>query len=1380
MVHDGILLRRQWDQLDPRSTHRRRLLRLLATAQSVCHRRLAERIRRDCQNLLDDVSISAIVIEQLDEDDRYLACLLDEHNLAAESVAFAIECFRDDLHWQGTKVALLEGHEGVDFLGRVLLEEESLRREIDAWNEAPASEAIRMSSQRLREIALCVHEAVLSKQVKAMLSQSEPCDWRGWYYAWQVSSRLLKHLEAGSTVETRKPCEPHEINGLNHRKALKAELYEKAKDDLAAYHARAQEQWLASLADLDEDERQAALEHVAEELSAVAAESLAFIEEASMGEAVQTVELLHDDARACRRAIREHGNDITRKLDRALLRREKYLSAEIQERRLAWRMEGLFGHRAVAALERFIFLLLLLFCVMLVTETPFVAFERAHWPAHGMIVETTYAWLDLGICIVFLLEFWLKISLVNDKWLFFRRNWLTMLLPSIPFGFIAFISHQYLSVVELGEGVMLLRLLRLPRMIRWLRIVRPVIRAFRLLGFALQASDRLVRQFAPLLNRNFVLFERAAIAGEEPHYRRALLAMRERFNNRASDLISWLPRESRQRLAEARLRDLMVVLSAAEVGHVAPPGQLKFSAAREISLERVITRLLAATPAGVADRIGRKLATSTVRWCRSFDVFGLRRLPLVRDLVTAGRLSNPYETAAQVANRIGVFLRHLLDRVYWVADLYGTVTAPQLVDSLGDWMIKGTARPTRRFLMLGLSLLVVSYLAGLLPIETLKSISLSLEKLVGAPLIILGLLCLLPLLLGIWFRQIAGEASEFYNRVAEAQFFAATRRLKQRLAQQYRSVLQERVIAPENELYRQNAAEEQDSVEQNVETQEAVEQLWENYLEGAPFHYSDTKTTNQLLGNLVLISVRRTRLRYGRGRSKQLLRLDLANTHGSFRGPHLWFHCISRSLVQQTAKLVVDYNTHAISLRRAATARTSHICRYAHWLAGRQGKTMAEADLPDPVRRRLDSLNICNGSAVDSSVSNACMEPKSFVRRHGFQSNDFTAVHFLSADAELEDNIRAHYGDQIADLMHRDRRDNIRRTFRTYPLHELSRDRRTFNPLAFYQQHFEGGRVLLLPLKLVVWSLVLLFRAACMICRFVGEVLHPDLGQNGLLDEFDPYDVAVRKIHRMRKPIFLECLRMRADFDPEYLGIRLPGLQQAENRASCVPVDEDLALIDAEPAARESIRRLAAGRRRQMMEFRHWLERLDCSDQSAVALRAMSIAYAIDYRDVRRRLEMVRHLELAFARAVENDAPRRFRREGVVGRLMSLWTAYRYRGRIRRLFELPTFSQYRDRQQTACMRMICRRRGSILKTVRDLTSPAMAADPLDGPSEGPLDDPLNVAKQTLLDVARDPETWSRQLVILRTIQTLSVLDLTTCCDLVAELGEYETSFAEAK
>jgi hypothetical protein len=51
-------------------------------------------------------------------------------------------------------------------------------------------------------------------------------------------------------------------------------------------------------------------------------------------------------------------------------------------------------------------------------------------------------------------------------------------------------------------------------------------------------------------------------------------------------------------------------------------------------------------------------------------------------------------------------------------------------------------------------------------------------------------------------------------------------------------------------------------------------------------------------------------------------------------------------------------------------------------------------------------------------------------------------------------------------------------------------------------------------------------------------------------------------------------------------------------------------------------------------------------------------------------------------------------------------------------------------------------------------------------------DPVEHVRQVLQEVGRDPAPWTRQLVILRAVQTLSVLDLKTYSDVVYELGEY--------
>ncbi|HYW78379.1 MAG TPA: ion transporter, partial [Thermoguttaceae bacterium] len=1033
---------------------------------------------------------------------------------------------------------------------------------------------------------------------------------------------------------------------------------------------------------------------------------------------------------------------------------KKTVAAELQERRLGWRMERAFGHRAVSALERLIFAMLVLFMVMLALEGPLVTYERQNWPGSHTI-EAGCAWLDLGICFVFLAEFSLKWLLAEPRGLYFKRHWITGLVPAIPIGFIFYAIHpDRVAEVEAGELFVLLRALRylrLPQMARWLRFAQPLVRAGRLIAFVLQTSDRLVRRAAPLLNRNLILFDRAAIKIRQPAYRTELASLRERFQYRATEVIKRLPRSDRQQLVRARIDDLTAVLSGPKLGTVAPSARAEVSATREIPVESVIAWLLAATPAGISDRIGRSLARSVARWARAFDVVGIRRLPIVRDLVSAGRRSSPYGTTAEVANHIGAVLQYLVDRVYWFADLYGTLTAPQLVDSIGEWMVKRSARPARRLLILGLTFLLVTSLAGLLPLPGLQAMTDWTRRLIGAPLVLLGLFCLIPLLIGTWFRQIAGEATDFCSLVAEAQFITTTKRLKRRHAEQHRAVLQERVIEPESQLCDGNGGPLQHA------TEAAVEQLFEDYLDGAPFHRSDTKTTTQLLGNLTLVSLRETRLGYGRRRQKQLRRLDLANTRSWIRGPYLWFHFISRSLAQHTAKLVVDYNAHAIPLERASVADDGQIHRYVEWLSRRTGKPIDRLHLPEPFRCRWDSL-----------VKHVGLDEADPCRRHEYQGNDFTAVHFVTNDAEAEADIQRRYGDMVAQLMVRHRRDNIRRVFRTYPFHRLPKEQRTFNPLTLHTRYLAGGRVLLLPWRLFVMAVGLICHATRALWTFVGDVLNPSVGEVATIEEADPFAVAVRKIHRMRKPVFLECLRLRAEFDPEYLGAMFPGSKNHSRRATATMVEEDLAMIDADPGVVREFRELASLRRRQMIEFRRLLTKIDGGDLPPESLRAMAIAYTIDYGRIRSRLRAVRRVH----RAVDefaNGSARGHKFSGTNAAkvlrdrsLAASWCRLRYGRLAKQVLQRSDFAAYDQDRRKLFLRVLYHRRGRLLRAVRLLAHADTPADLLAD------------ARETLLPIGRDPAGWTRQFVILRAVQTLSVLDLKTYRNLVAELGQYET------
>jgi len=1246
--------------------------------------------------------------------------------------------------------------------------------------DAPA--AVGPLLAELRAAARQLRATAIARQVDTLLEQLDPDDWQGWFGTWQAASRLAVRLDAqrpdaAPKGEDEPEGEPEAEQDGGQSPAgepsagepsaggpASATLSADALESVEAFRRRAADRWSACVAELPAEQGAVALSDAADELNDAGNETLTFIEDVPLDRAVRSLEVLEDDVAACRQAVKRHGGQGLRGAARGLRREQAAIAGELQERRLAWRMERRFGRWFVTALERLILVLLFLFVIMLIVEKPLLRYEATHWPraasASGhTLVQTVFAWTDLAICLVFLTEFTLKLALARRRWLYFRRHWFTGLLPSIPFGFLGYAVVAGATGLESVLLLRLLRYLRLPRMARWLRIARPALRIVRLVGFVLKASDRLVRQLTPLVNRNLVLFERAAVAAPEPAYRSRLTALRERFYYRAAETIQLLPAWERCRVARGRIADLTAMLSSPRVAPLGAVVPSQGPPAREIPVEAIVHRLLAATPAGISDRIGHTLAQSVSRWCRALDVVGLRRLPLVHELVEASRLPSPYETTARVANRIGLLLEYLLDRVYWMADLYGTVTSPQLVDSIGEHMVKGTERPARRLFVLGAAFLAVWYLARLTGIPALEQLSVQLWRLVEA-LWVLALLCAVPLLLGLWFRRIAGEATEFYRQVAAAQFITATKALKRRLADRQHDFLVRRTIAPEEQMAAADRASGEGGVspdggasagERMDSVRAAVERLWEAYLDSPPFHESDTATTSQLLGNLTLVSLRETRLGYTPTRSKRLRELDIAHSRFSLRGPHLWFHFVTRSIAHRTAKLVESYNAFALPLSRAATAEDWQVVRYVRWLEKRLGRPAAEIDLPPPLRARCEALP----PRADKEAAGRAP------RGRFYQGNDFTAVHFLSGDAALEADVRLRYGDPLVDLMRRDRRDNFRRVFRTYPFHRWPKERRTFNPFVLYQRHLAGGRVLLLPLKMLVWAMVLVARAVRLVGGIVGEVRHPHARELSSAEDPDPFEVAQRKIHRMRKPLFLECLRMRAEFDPEYLGIVPPGASAGVGEASVVQVQDDLSRIGAAPSVKHEFRQLAAARRRQILELRRWLDRFGRDGLDRQSLRAMAIAYTIDYRGVRTCLEAAGLLERTFGEVIADQARGRGPSAWRGGSLASLRCRLVNGRRLRRLFRQPAFEHLNRRRRAACRRRVCRERGPLLLALRELTAGRRAGD-----------DPVDDARRELFDVARDPAPWSRQLVTLRAVQTLSVLGLDTYCKLVYDLGEY--------
>ena len=233
-------------------------------------------------------------------------------------------------------------------------------------------------------------------------------------------------------------------------------------------------------------------------------------------------------------------------------------------------------------------------------------------------------------------------------------------------------------------------------------------------------------------------------------------------------------------------------------------------------------------------------------------------------------------------------------------------------------------------------------------------------------------------------------------------------------------------------------------------------------------------------------------------RAARIDRLDLSRSGGLFGGPYLWFNYITRLLVQETALLLLDYNRHAVPLDRLACSPPAVRRRFRAWLADRLKIDPDEVWIPEPIHAEAAPEN-ASASLPRIEDHRPIRGPRAegAARREAgafLETVEFTAVDFLADDAERDCEIHARFGPQVAELVRRDRQQNVRRAFRSFPLHELPLTARTINPFAFYETHLAGGRVVLLPF--------VLFCAASAgpsllgvrsIFRVVHEILHPQV-----------------------------------------------------------------------------------------------------------------------------------------------------------------------------------------------------------------------------------------------------------------------------------------------
>ncbi len=1018
-------------------------------------------------------------------------------------------------------------------------------------------------------------------------------------------------------------------------------------------------------------------------------------------------------------------------LRRRLLRRSWRLRAEAIERRLQARLEGIFGSGLVAWWERGILAAIAVVLALMVLPA---LVELGPVAQHRLLIA------DSLLCGYFLWDFAVKAYLVRGNLGWIGRHFLTDLLPALPFPLL--LADLQAGDARGGRTVLLLRLLRLPRLARYLRLAMPLIRLARVLGFLLRGLDRLVRRYGRILDFDVILHptpqerRRSRMRAESSLTR--LWRMVGTLDRLWSRTLAAAPSETRARLATLR----MTSLEAGVAVPWSPPAEDQGGvlARTDTCADDLLQRLAAVRAEEVEGELGSEFVARIARALRTVARSPLRWLPFLRGYVprAVGELSDAEVTACATRRAATGMARHL-GRLRWMADLYGTLSPSDLVGRVGATLVRRTARPAVRLAMLGGAYLLLAAMGALFGIELAGWLE-KLGDLLGVTLLVIGGVCFLALGCGVWMQRLASDASLRLTQVATAQFLHTTEAIRVQGLERDAELLDERVFALERRLHGEEdpAAAERDRRDfvdgvrrwlargrgsnrstARFDTVGRAALLYRDVVDGALLVEGDTRTTSHLLGNLALERLRASSQRVSQARERALQRLDLERRRTFFGGPWLWSHLVSRAICQQVARLIVDYNAHALPVEDRASACPETLAGHHGWLASR-----------------------LSGAGVDSL-------------QRAQRTAAFTALHFLDDDPRRDAAVEARFGSEVLGLLRRDRRALYRRVFSAYPLHLLPTEKRVLNLRDLYRRWAEGGRILLAPLRLALRAGEQSLRALRFLGRSVQEVRNPRCDSISDPAAECDFATAARKIHRMRAPVAEGCLWVRALVDVEYLGVALPGCQGgAETRSHA---EADLEFLEASFETCERVaeeRRRAAGdvaRLQEILEGGLW-QRLSArsgapSEPSAEHLRALTVAYHGDYHGLRSKLSAQDLLVEVFAR--------------VSGEIVRPAKVLPRPGLARR------FGRWWSRHGTTEPGARLRAWRAVLHDV-DGVAGALQAWATHGAAAA-----REQGEELLAEVLRHPGAATEQLANLRAIQTQTLIDLRSYIQHVWRLGDYE-------
>lgn len=1025
---------------------------------------------------------------------------------------------------------------------------------------------------------------------------------------------------------------------------------------------------------------------------------------------------------------------------RRLRRNVRRLKAEHQERVLQNRLEARFGRRIVEIGERVVLVLIFVVVALMAMEMSLDLSPR---------VVFAFNMIDAAACLVFLTEFFTKLSMVPGKWLWFRRHFLIDFIPSIPFALLTggLAATNPADSARLGR---LARLLRLPRLARYVRMVRPFLRILRGVGLLVRGLDRLARRYGHLLNQNVILYptraELDAYRSLQPVGQVQLRDLQSDLSLCWSEMLDSASDDLREEIAGARLEVLGSALAESE-STASVNMSARYAQAREIPASFLIHRLRTATPRDLELSLAEPLLAQLARIVRVYSRPPLRWLPILsRCAPNVTRDMTDSEVASAASRRVATVLKKYHDAWFWFADLYGTVTPSQFVDRVGTMLVKSSMRPAYRLALFGGFLLLTQLVLYVTAFTALEPLEEFLGRFVRTPVLVLGAVCIFVLAVGHWLKSLAREATEFYEQSAQAQYLSLMETVRNRSLARDTQILFDRVLRPELLIYSDSSSIHSDSLIERFRTRirqslgedritydssatstgfEIAALLYRDGLDGALLTESDTRATSQLLGNPAVRQFLSLSERFSPSQIKSLRKLDLVRQKSLLGGPYLWFNFISRSIAHSVATLLVNYNQNAIPLSERPQLNPDNRKRFEQWL-------------------RDDSI----------TVPEASEELEKQVEQN-YVTTAFTAVHFLDAYPPRDEEIKVLFGPEVLSRLRRDRRFLIRKVFGTYPMHNRPKEQRIVNLYSLYSSWLAGGRALLLPLFLFLAAFRFVGTLLVWIGRSVQQIRHPELRRSNDDAAKAQFVSAVRKIERIRGPIVLASMMLRARMDPEYLGVRLPGRSKLDLRgANC---DADVAFLRPEPDLITDLEQQRARARADMSRLEGLIDngllqrvaaRLNLDPKAFTSrehVQAAAIAYLADFRKVRRHLSPAELLDDAYRMAATEPL------------LPARWFVPI---RLKRMFS-------RYWRQHGFGDAVSRRK-AWRATLNNYWGSADALRTWYASGDKSQAEGEQILGQLLLH----PNRITQQLAALRTIQTLTVLDVLHYREHVYNLGGY--------